>query len=194
MGSSEAREEETIGEPVATDYASRKGRVTPRQLWAKLAAGGKKGKTSKKKAAKKAVTSKAKKKTVVAAKARSEQEVVLQPAAAPEEVAVVAAASKASVPGSPPKMVEPDMQPGTMDYPYATHRTPPEGEEDELVSVGLEKRISNTFVLGVMIIVAALIFGLSMVKQHRKTRTLEQRIMELEQAVPSSNETRSAGR
>ena len=55
----QAREEETIGEPVGSGHASRKGRLTPRQLWARQERGRTKGQASEKPQAAKKGRSKA---------------------------------------------------------------------------------------------------------------------------------------
>jgi hypothetical protein len=94
------------------------------------------------------------------------------------------------------RMVEPDMQPGSMRYPFATHRPPPEDEEgEEAASNGSqERRVSAAFVLGVLIIVAALSAGIALVVQQGRINSLERRVGELEQFFRAPAETEAANR
>jgi len=80
-----------------------------------------------------------------------------------------------------PRMVPPELQPGSMHYPYATHGRAPQDEESGGAS--LERRISAGFVLGVLIVVSALAAGLALVSQARRIGRLEQRMEQLEQSV-----------
>jgi len=85
-----------------------------------------------------------------------------------------------------PKMVEPSMQPGAMRYPYATHSAPPEAEDGEHDGAdwhSAEGRFSGGLVVGVLAILVALVMALTLLGQHRKISSLQQRVSALEQAV-----------
>jgi len=82
------------------------------------------------------------------------------------------------------KMVEPHMQPGAMTYPYATHAPAPQEEGKSVGGPAGEQRVSTGLVLGVLIIVAALIVGLSIIRLNSRVRELENRITKLEPLLP----------
>lgn len=195
----QAREEETIGEPVGSGHASRKGRLTPRQLWARQERGRTKGQASEKpQAAKKGRSKAAEAEAAALGEDEKAYEEPFYEGPVLEE-SVEAGAEETGVVEEPadkrePVMVDPSMQPGAMDYPYATHRLAPDTREGELASVGFEKRVSSGFIIGVLIIVVALITGLSIVSQHKRISTLEERIRALEEAVPSTLSTLVVGR
>jgi len=88
-----------------------------------------------------------------------------------------------------PMMVDADRQPGSMQYPFTTHG-PVTGEgEDEpgTAAAAEERRVSSSFVLGVLIIAVALLVGLVLAGQRSRIGELEQRVAELEQApTPTS--------
>ena len=76
--------------------------------------------------------------------------------------------------------VRPTMRPGAMDYPYATHRPPPQEDAVEPPAEELERKVSGAFLLGILIIVAALVMSFALIKLHRRVSQLEQRVEALE--------------
>ncbi|MDP6439405.1 MAG: hypothetical protein QGH74_07215 [Candidatus Brocadiia bacterium] len=85
-----------------------------------------------------------------------------------------------------PRMVDLAMQPGSMQYPFATHGPAPQSGEDEPASAELERRVSTGFVLGALIIVASLVAGIALVRVSRRVSQLESSIVELKELLPSS--------
>ncbi len=106
------------------------------------------------------------------------------------------------------RMVETERQPGMMNYPFATHRPPPEGEskgygrEDDNgaetdkteetnktpfggpVSKMLDKdNISIAFVLGVIILVSVMFIGIMFSLQRRQLMELKERINTIETSM-----------
>ena len=98
----------------------------------------------------------------------SEQEPEQEPAAAKKDA----------------KMVEPHMQPGAMKYPYATHAPAPQEEGGSADGPAGEQRVSTGLVLGVLIIIAALIVGISIIRLNSRVRELENRVTKLEPLPP----------
>ena len=194
-----AREEETIGEPVDGDHASRKGRLTPRQMWARQARRRARGGAVQADAA----PSEEDIQAVVGfgADAGAEDAAVLseEPQEGeefPYDEPLLEEAEEDSDEGAPaeeeseekpePVMVDPSMQPGAMNYPYATHRPAPDAGEEEKAPAGLDKRVSGGFIIGIVIIVFALILAISVVGQRSRISVLEERVRALEEADPPS--------
>ena len=192
---SQAREEETIGEPTG-GRAGRRGRVTPRQLWQRMQREVAAGQTREKPPAPMEV--------MAPPPAPARQEAADEPLEnlldanlthdvqsetaqveptedrdQKEAEPVAAAAEPAEKPT--PKMVEPQKQPGQMRYAYSTHGPAPESAEGGRALTGGEKRVSSTFVLGALIIVVALLIGWALVHQHKKIKRIEERVTRLEE-------------
>ena len=205
----QARKEETVGETASGDYASRKGRLTPRQMWARQARRHAKARaqTADVEPREEAVPAEAGFGEDMAPLATSvgeepqenedlqDDEVILEiveedlddevPAASDEEVPAAEEVVEESEEKPEPVMVEASMQPGTMNYPYATHRPAPDAPETEKASVGFERRMSSGFMIGVVVIVFALILGISFAGQRKRIAGLEERVRVLEDAGPS---------
>ncbi len=219
MDQSEAREEETIGQPMGNQHATRKGRVTPRQLWALQEGRAASGESSQPAEAQKR-RPRARNQDALQASLADHLEVKLQSlqeAGAseagdpPEKTEQDEPVSEAVVQQSeeqpaeqespaqegdaekqdtealgekpPAKMVEPSMQPGTMRYPYATHRLPPEGGREAGAPAGFERRVSSVFVLGVLIIAFALVIGIALIGQHKRIGSLQEQITNVEKLL-----------
>jgi hypothetical protein len=73
-------------------------------------------------------------------------------------------------------------QPGTMRLPHSTHGPAPE-DAGKQARVEAEDRLSGTFVLGVLIIVAALILGFALIRLQRRVLSVESRVQVLEQSI-----------
>jgi len=197
----QARKEETVGETASGDYASRKGRLTPRQMWARQARRHAKARaqTADVEPREEAVPAEAGFGEDMAPLATSvgeepqenedlqDDEVILEIVEEDldDEVPAAEEVVEESEEKPEPVMVEASMQPGTMNYPYATHRPAPDAPETEKASVGFERRMSSGFMIGVVVIVFALILGISFAGQRKRIAGLEERVRVLEDAGPS---------
>ncbi len=90
------------------------------------------------------------------------------------------------------RMVETDRQPGLMQHPFATHAPPPveDEAEDEASWKGGSMgnlidgdKISTPFVLGMLIVAAALFVGLMFASQRRQLGELRERIEVIERHI-----------
>ncbi len=90
------------------------------------------------------------------------------------------------------RMVETDRQPGLMQHPFATHAPPPAEEEDgdesawkggAMGSLIDGDKISTPFVLGMLIVAAALFVGLMFASQRRQLGELRERIEVIERHI-----------
>ena len=209
----QAREEETIGETASGSYASRKGRLTPRQMWARQARRRAKSQTKTADAdpSEEAVHAE----TVLGEDAESptaaflgeepqdnedlqdDDETIIEVIQedsddeSPDDAEILEVIEDDSDEELPaeekpePVMVDASMQPGAMNYPYATHRLAPDEPDTEKAPSGFERRISSGFVIGVVVVAFALILGMSIVGQRRRIVVLEERVRVLEDAAPA---------
>ena len=215
MGTRDAREDETIGEPIRNIGEGRKRRRTPRQLWeemerqkAKRQGGSDEEPPTESAGPKQALeqeisvtpnTDDDEPREEMEAEAEESEEQLeesddfevenigeseLDEADEPEEEPAQEAEQEAPAAKPTPKMVEPDRQPGQMRYQYATHGPAPGEQEGEQAWPEQSPRsVSGGFVLGVIIIVAAVLIGLALVRQHKRISELEQRVTVIEQSV-----------
>lgn len=219
MSDDTERDQGVTGGPAGSDYASRKARVTPRQLWANRdrpedaeqpRADARAQSTERSQPINKPgplmeitdiselVQAAAESREVERTPAQPPQAETTSPLEQAPEASdasdqIAAAADDAELLDSileepedkpEPMMVNADRQPGSMQYPFATHGpVPGEGEDDPVtVAAAEERRVSSSFVLGALIIAAALLVGLALAGQRSRIAELEQRVAELEQA------------
>ncbi len=231
MGSSDAGEQETMGQPAGGGYASRKGRITPRQLWERLERK-ESDQTQEPQddqppepGARTPGAPTPDKDGYLKVRLPSQEpppEAETTPpddtppqATAPDEQTAQASLDEGDADGAAdqepsaqesgehepsdepsdepsaqqpdenetPQMVEPHMQPGNMKYPYATHAPPPDGVAGIVSPPGGERRIPTGLVLGILIIVASAIIGLSLINLHKTIGGLERRIAAIERTT-----------
>jgi hypothetical protein len=197
----QARKEETVGETASGDYASRKGRLTPRQMWARQARRHAKARaqTADAEPREEAVPAEAGFGEDMAPLATSvgeepqenedlqDDEVILEIVEEDldDEVPAAEEVVEESEEKPEPVMVDASMQPGAMNYPFATYRPAPDAPETEKASGGFQRRLSSGFMIGVVVIVFALILGISFAGQRKRIAGLEERVRVLEDAGPS---------